>query len=271
MHFSTPDGAKIHWDSNISPNDRAVVVINHGLAEHLGRYKELRLFLKTAEVGSAIMDLRGHGKSSGRRTYIKSFQQYLRDADQFLGLIKEKVTVPVYLLGHSLGGLVWVRYLQEYGSNVCDGLILSSPALAISQEISPLLQRMSGVIGTLFPKLPTIKLNADHVSRDKNVVEAYKNDPMNYTDRLLAGPSYLSIKATKRAQKNFEHITCPLLVMHGGNDKMASIAGSKLLYNKSTSDDKELKVFTGLYHEIFNEPERLEVFYTVKTWLNDRI
>ncbi len=248
----------------------AVVVIVHGYGEHSGRYAHVARRLALQNFIIETFDLRGHGRSEGDRAFISSFDQYTRDVHVFAKRVREKhPDLPVFLLGHSLGGLIAATYILDFQPRI-GGVILSSPALKISEDLSPLLRKMSGLIAKILPKLPTLKLDASLISRDPKVVEAYANDPLVYHKGTLAKTGAEIIHATQKIQAKMEMLRLPMLIFHGTADRLTDPEGSKQLYLRAKSPDKILKLYEGFYHETMNEPEKEKVLNDVVGWLVKR-
>jgi len=267
--FEAADGFKLYkqsWFPNSEP--KAIVIIVHGYAEHSGRYAHVGEYLVEHDYVVETFDLRGHGKSEGRKTYVKSFDEYLKDLDQFLMSTREKYPEkPIFLFGHSMGGAIVVLFAITRQPKV-KGLLLSGASLKISDDISPLMLRLSPIIGSLFPKLPTIKLDSTAVSRDPEVVKWYDNDPLNYRGGVPARTGAEISRATKCIQAQMESIELPLLIMHGTADRLADPDASKQLYSRANSKDKTLKLYEGFYHEILNDPEKTRVMDDMVKWLD---
>jgi Lysophospholipase len=176
----------------------------------------------------------------------------------------------VFLFGHSMGGLVTVLYVLNRRPEV-RGLLLSAPALEVNPDLAPLLRRISQVLGRFAPTLPTVRSPQGSISRDPAVIEDAMNDPLNYHGRTLARTGAELLRAGTEAQKRLHELTIPFLVFHGTADPLVSPAGSRHLHERAAAADKTLKLYDGLYHETFNEPERERVLGDVSTWLAERL
>ena len=246
---------------------KAILVIAHGLGEHSNRYLPLVEYFVAEGYGIYALDHEGHGQSEGLRGYINRFDDYVVALDDLIDSVaKSHADKKLFLVGHSMGGAISVNYLLKHQQKL-SGCLLSGSALSVGQVISPIQQQVLKVLSLLCPKKPLIQLDGAAVSRDPAVVEAYLNDPLVYggkhTARLLAE----IVKAANRALSEAGAITLPMLIMHGGGDLMAAPDGSETLYNNVSSVDKSLKIYPGLYHEIFLEKEKLEVFDDMAKWL----
>lgn len=270
--FKTNDGINIfeqRWQPVTEP--KAVIIIIHGYAEHSGRYAHVADYLANHGYAVETFDLRSHGKSDGKKTFIRSFDEFLSDVDLFLKRVQERhPNKNIFLLGHSMGGLIASLFVVTRKPNV-KGLLLSGASLKISDEISPMLVKLSSVIGAIVPRLPTIKLDGTAVSRDPEVVKKYDSDPLNYRGGIPARTGAEFNRGVKQIQEQMAAITLPLLIMHGTADRLADPAGSKQLYERAQSHDKTLKLYEGFYHEILNEPEKERVLGDIVEWINERL
>jgi len=269
--FSTADNFELFEQTWSCKEAKGVVLITHGIAEHSGRYAHIAQSLVEGGYTVVAFDLRGHGKSSGRRNYINSFQDYLNDLQEVLKRTRSSFPdLPLFLFGHSMGGGIVTLFTIERNPEV-QGVLLSGPSVKVSDEISPFLQKISGVISAILPKLPVVKLESKDISKDPAVVKAYDQDPLNYRGGILARTGAELLKATKTITARSDVIDLPILIMHGSSDKLADVSGSEMLYANVSSQDKTLKIYEGLYHEILNEPEQDEVKTDMIAWLDAHI
>jgi len=269
--FPINDDIKL-YTKNWQPekNVKAVIIIIHGLAEHVDRYDHVGNYFSLLGYAVEAYDLRGHGKSEGEKAYIDSILEYVSDLQNYVNHIKLKHPGKhIFLLGHSMGGEIACLYSIKYQTEI-SGLILSGAVIKISDDISPLLQKLSGFIAAIFPRLPTTKIDSSGISRDKNIVELYDDDPLVYRGGTLARTGSEIIKGTKHIKKNMKQITIPVLIMHGTSDRLADPEGSSQLYNGVNSEDKTLKLYENYYHEILNEPEKERVLQDIIKWLDER-
>ena len=270
--FKTNDGLNL-FEQSWQPvkQSKAVVVIIHGYAEHSGRYAHVAEYLINHGYAVETFDLRSHGKSDGKKTFIRSFDEFLSDVDVFLKRVKERhPNKNLFLLGHSMGGLIASLFVVTRQPEL-RGLILSGAAVKISDDISPLLVKLSSIIGKILPKLPTIKLDGTAISRDPEIVKKYDNDPLNYRGGIPARTGAELNRATKMIQQQMEAIKLPLLIVHGTADRLADPEGSRQLYERAESKDKTLKLYDGFYHEVMNEPEKEQVLADIVGWINERL
>jgi alpha-beta hydrolase superfamily lysophospholipase len=251
---------------------KAAVALVHGLGEHSGRYAHVATHLMLHDYAIYAFDLRGHGRSEGEpRVYVEAFDDYVRDLRRFLGSVREQHKRPLFLLGHSMGGGVAARYVIEYGPEGLAGLVLSSAALQIPEDLSPFLQKAAGILSRFVPKLPVSKLDTSHLSRDPAVVRAYEEDPLVYTGGIRARVGAEILRGTEHIQGHADAFTLPLYLYHGTADQITDPAGSRALYERAPTDDKTLTLYEGFYHETHNEPERERVLDDLTAWLDAHV
>jgi len=270
--FKSTDGLNL-FEQNWQPakEPKAVIIIVHGYAEHSGRYIHTAEYLANHGYTVETFDLRSHGKSDGKNTFIRSFDEFLLDVDLFLRRVKERhPNKDTFLLGHSMGGLIASLFVVTRQPDL-QGLILSSAAVKISADISPTLVKLSSIIGKLFPRLPTIKLDSAAISRDPEIVRKYDTDPLNYRGGFPARTGAEITRATKLIQQQMEAIKLPLLIFHGTADRLADPGGSQQLYERAQSKDKTLKLYDEFYHETMNEPGKERVLGDIVGWLDGHI
>jgi len=265
----TDDGLSLatrRWSPRARP--KATVALVHGIGEHSGRYAHVATHLMLHDLAVHAFDLRGHGRSEGEpRAYVESFDEYLYDLDLFLDHVRREQRGPLFLYGHSLGGGIAARYVVERGTNGLDGLILSSAALQIPTDLSPILQKLAGTVSRFKPTLPTTKLDTSLLSHDPAVVRAYEQDPLVYSGGVRARVGYEVLRNTEIIQQHPEAFTLPLYLFHGTADKITDPDGSHWLYEHAPTDDKTLKLYEGFYHETHNEPERERVLTDLTAWI----
>jgi len=257
------------WQPRDTP--RAVLLVVHGLGEHGGRYRPLAEFFTARGFAVAVLDQRGHGRSGGTPGYVERFADYLDD----LGLWHREMAaqypgIPCFLLGHSLGGLIGALYLLRRPRGLA-GCVLSGPLVQVAPDPGPLQRLALRLLAVLAPRLGVQKLDAGGVSRDPQVVADYSGDPLVFHGRLSARLLAGMFAAMAALQRDAAGITLPLLLLHGAADRMTSPEGTRLLHERVSCGDRTLTLYPGLYHEIFNEPERLQVLGDVLAWLEARI
>ncbi len=268
-HFTTPTGLHLYeqwWLPEGEP--RATVVIVHGLHEHSGRYQRLAADLNQHGYAVYTMDLRGHGRSAGDRALIHSFDDYLDDVELLLARVaKRQPDKPLFLFGHSMGGAI-VAMLGVTRSPDVRGLILSAPSLMVAATVFPTLRRLASFVSFVWPNLRLVRLGCRFISRDPAVVEAFKNDPLVCHGRFPVRTGAEILRAADRLQTDAHRLTLPLLILHGTGDFVTDPKGSRTFIDRAGSTDKTLKLYAGLYHEIFSEPERELVLADLLAWLD---
>lgn len=244
------------------------VVLVHGYGEHSGRYQHVAAKLVDAGWGVFTLDHRGHGRSQGPRADVENLDWLLADVDYMVdeAMAADGGRKPV-LLGHSMGGSVAAAFALEHQERLT-GLVLSGPALDVS-DATPLPLRLGAqVVPIAWPGAPTIALPPEAVSRDPEVVAAYASDPLVHHGRVPARTGREILKAADRVLKRAGEITLPVLVMHGSADRLAAPKGSERFIAKVGSADQTLEIYDGLFHEIFNEPEKDQVLADLISWLD---
>jgi alpha-beta hydrolase superfamily lysophospholipase len=245
----------------------AVLLIVHGLAEHSGRYGNVVNHF--VPLGYAVygIDHPGHGRSDGPRAHAERFQDFLDPLQVFLGRIRDwQPGIPIFLVGHSLGGLISAAYLIDQPDEPA-GAILSAPSVMMPGSVSTLTLLAGKVLSALLPRLGLVRLEAEGVSRDPVVVRAYRQDPLVFTGKITARLGTELLQAMGRVLAEAQKISLPLLILQGAEDKLVDPQGAQVLFDRVSSVDKTIKVYEGLYHEVFNEPEHDQVLGDVEKWL----
>ena len=251
---------------------RAVLLVVHGLAEHCGRY--MNLVNRFVPLGYAVhgFDLPGHGKSHGKRVYVNRFEDYTQTLGIFLDHVRTlHQEAPLFLVGHSMGSLVSALFLTRRQEDFAGAVLSGCGVVKIPDNISSFTILAGKVFSVLMPKIGLIGLDVNGVSRDPSVVEAYVKDPLVHTGKTTARLAAEILGAMKRIPPEAARITLPILLIQGGADRLVDPAGARMLFKTVRSSDKTLKVYEGLYHEIFNEPEREQVLNDMEQWLEKHL
>jgi alpha-beta hydrolase superfamily lysophospholipase len=249
---------------------QGVVAIIHGYGHHTACFEELAGHLCDEGFLVCGFDQRGHGLSPGKRGHIDSFATFVDDTDHFLSTVREDMPdLPLFLLGHSLGGLILGRYVVKYRPDV-SGLIFSSGLLKIPGRVSPTLLRIGDLLSTLAPWLPVEKVDYRWVSRDATVLETIMQDPLRHSGRMSARTGAEIARAIGEFQQTMQAINDPLLVFHGTSDRLTDVEGSRTFFNSAGSEDKTLHVYEGGYHELFNDLEKERFAAELCAWLAER-
>ena len=246
---------------------KAALLIVHGLAEHSGRY--MNVVNHFIPLGYAVygLDHLGHGQSDGTRVYVERFEDFTEPLKIYFDMVRVwQPDRPIFLIGHSLGGLITAVYLLDHQAELT-GAVISGPAVKAPDNTSPMIILAGKVFSALTPKLGLIQLEAQGVSRDPAVVQAYVSDPLVYTGKTTARLAAELLKAMQRVTAEASKITLPVLIVQGSADRLVDPDGAQMLYDTVSSADKAIKIYDGFYHEVFNEPERAQVLSDVEAWL----
>jgi alpha-beta hydrolase superfamily lysophospholipase len=248
----------------------AVVVFNHGIAEHGGRYPHAVLRMVQAGYGVYALDARGHGRSAGRRVTVKRFSELVCDLDTVVdGVVRPAHAVPLFLLGFSLGGAIVVAYALDHQDELAGAVVIGS-ALGRGSGVSRLQFVMASLLSTLAPRLPVIRMCASDMIRDPAVVRAYSADPLVHHGWLNARIVGEAVAALRWLPREFHRLSLPLLLLHGTADITASPEGSSSLYDGARSGDKTIKMYAGHRHDLLNDREHDVVLADIVAWLDSR-
>jgi alpha-beta hydrolase superfamily lysophospholipase len=257
------------WTPDGTP--RGVVILAHGLGEHARRYDHVAARFGRDGLVTYALDHRGHGRSGGKRVLLKDISEFTADFDTLVGIAaKDHPGATRIVLGHSMGGGIVFAYGVEHPDDY-DLMVLSGPAVAAQTAVSPLLASIAKAVGAIAPGLPMQALDSSAVSRDPAVVNAYNTDPLVYHGKVPAGIGRALLRVGETMPQRAPSLTAPLLVVHGSDDRLIPVEGSRSLVAAVGSSDVELKVYPGLYHEVFNEPEQDQVLDDVVSWINARL
>ncbi len=271
-HFEGAGGVRIVYDTWTPQGaPRAVVVLAHGLGEHARRYDHVARRFADAGLVTYALDHRGHGRSGGKRVLVRDISEYTADVDTLVSIAtREHPGVKCVVLGHSMGGGIVFAYGVERPDNY-DMMVLSGPTVAAQDQVSAPMRLAAKVLGRIAPGLPVQELDAGAISRDAAVVAAYNADPLVYHGKIPAGIGRALLGVGETMPRRAPALTAPLLVVHGSDDRLVPVAGSRRLVECVGSTDVQLTVYPGLYHEVFNEPEREQVMDDVVAWIAQRL
>jgi acylglycerol lipase len=260
-------GLDLHAQAWLPDGDaRAVIAVAHGLGEHSGRYARLAEDLVAQSHAVYAVDHRGHGRSPGPRANIERFDHLVSDFCAFAGRAsRQHPGAPVFLLGHSMGGAVaFASALRLQGS--LRGLVLSAPALGMD-PIAPGRKLVAGVLSTLAPNTGLLRLPPSAVSRDPAVVRAYEADPLVHHRAIPARTLVELLRAMDGFLAQAPRLRLPTLVLHGTADTLVPVVGARPVYQALDATKRTVRYYEGLYHEVFNEPERAQVLADTVEWL----
>ena len=249
----------------------ATIVLVHGLAEHGGRYAHVARALNGRGMAVHAPDLRGHGRSRGDRLWVRSFDEYLDDVELYLQRVRAShPETPIFLLGHSMGGTIATLLAATRDVDVA-GLILSAPALKIGDTVFPLLRRLAALMSRVLPRLRLVRLGSGRLSRDPENVARFREDPLVFHGRFPIRTCAEILRAVERVEVEAASMRLPLLILQGTGDVIVDPSGSREFHARSDSADKTLKLYDGLYHDLFGEPEREQVIADLLDWLTARV
>lgn len=270
--FDGIDGIRIVydvWTPDAQP--RGLVILAHGYGEHARRYDHVAARFAQAGLITYALDHRGHGRSGGKRVYLRDMSEYTGDFHTLVGIAAaDHPDLARIVLGHSMGGGIVFAYGVEHVGDYT-AMVLSGPAVAAQTSVSAPTVMLAKVMGRLAPGLPVEDIPADAVSRDPEVVAAYKADPLVHRGKLPAGIGRALIELGETMPQRAGAITAPLLVVHGEEDSLIPVEGSGRLVECVGSTDVHLKVYPSLYHEVFNEPEQAVVLDDVTAWIESKL
>lgn len=250
---------------------RAAFVVVHGLRDHADRYGELADALTATGVLVVGQDHRGHGRSGGDPQRFDAIDQLTADVDLAVAHARQEAPgVPVFLFGHSLGGLVATAYALDHGTDLA-GLVLSGAALALAPDVTPGKVRAVRTIAGIAPGAHVGPLDDTVFNRDPAAKAALAADPLVDHRKLPAASARAAVDAQEALDARMVDLGVPLLAMHGTADAATNPEGTKRLVERAASADKTLKLWDGLYHDLVHEPEHAEVVGTVVRWVEERL
>lgn len=270
-HWETNDALPIHaegWVGEEPP--RAVVGLIHGIGEHIGRYAHVGHFLAQAGYACMGFDLRGHGRSGGRRGHTPDYQALLDDIALFLAHLQVRYPdSPVFLYGHSLGGNLALNFVLRFKPPLI-GVVASAPALRLAFEPPPAKVALARLMNRILPAFSQPSgLETAALSREAKVVQAYINDPLVH-DRVSARMFVGFYQSGLWALQNAHTLNVPVLLIHGSADRLTSVDASREFAHRA-GEKCTLKIWQGLYHELHNEPEQGEVLEFVLSWMEQQL
>jgi len=271
-YFKNQENQSIYFQSWLPDNPaKAVLLIVHGLNEHSGRYGHFSDFFVNEGFAVYGMDLIGHGKSDGTRSYVKDFTNYINDLILYLEKIKQlQPGSPIFLIGHSMGGLIGTLLLIDHPGQVA-GAVLSGSVVQLPDDVTPLFIALGKIVSLVFPKLGLLKIDLSGLSRNPDVVQAYKDDPVVNSGKFTARVSAEMTRFFDREADDGSLVKDPVLILHGGSDRIVNPACSHFLYALVSSEIKEKIIYDSYYHEIYNDPGHDKVFEDVSSWINNQL
>ncbi len=278
--FKTHDGEALYtqwWYPDDAGKIKAHLAVVHGLGEHSGRYEDFAAWFTPLGYAVHAFDLRGHGQSPGVRGYIREWEDIRGDVRVFLGEVQQRADgiqdAPLFLIGHSLGGLIVLEYGLFGEVSALSGLVASAPALARGEGVSPLVMWLGKVLARFAPqKRLAVGLDVQGLSRNPDVVQAYRDDPLVHGWGTPSGAVAID-GAMKRTTAHAGEWPddLPLLIVHGGADSICPPTASARFYANVHAPDKMRHEYLHFRHEVFNDVGREKVLEDVRIWLADRL
>lgn len=269
--FTSFDKTKIIYREWLAEKPQGNIVIVHGAGEHSSRYSHVVEHFNPLNFNVFTWDARGHGESGGQRGYVKNWGCFRQDIHAYFDAIRESFAgQPVFLLGHSLGGLKTLDYILHQPGEDIRGYICSAPAIG-KVGISPVLMGLSKVMTHLIPRL-SLDTGMDHsaISRDPLWLESTQQDQL-YHSRGTPRLAMEVVKAADWVQSNADKLDYPILMIHGTADRICDIGGTRQFIVNTTQKDKTVLEYEGGYHELFNDIGRQQVLSDVQSWIEARL
>ncbi len=272
--ITAKDGTNLFYRQNPVENERARILLVHGIGEHCGRYAHVIDRLKAKGISTWTYDHRGHGSSDGKRGHVDSFSDYISDLECMLAKARIGMSdgTKFFLLGHSMGGLIVLNF-AERNSETFDGIIASSPGLAPAGKVPVVKGGIGKLMSHLIPALSfDNELVPEHLSHESRVVDAYVNDPLVHR-RITARWFTEFMSAMERTRQDASQVRMPLLMQVAGDDRIVHPGAAREFFDQVTFSDKTMHFYDGLYHEIYNETEadRNRVLSDLENWLDDHM
>jgi lysophospholipase len=253
----------------ITENCKANIVIIHGVGEHSGRYIETAENLFERGFNIYTGDLLGHGLSDGHRIYIDSMDDYMENVAFFISRVGNEK--PLFILGHSMGGLIVLYYMLTKKDQKVEGVIASSPYIKDKIEI-PLIKHFIGkMAASTFPKLGLESgLMGEMLCRDKKIAKEYDDDPLRCSK--ITARWFIELgKARFNLLLKRTDFDSPCLILQAGEDAVIDEESVQEFYDGISSKDKEFIMYDNFYHEILNDPERSKVIDKISSWVSERV
>lgn len=249
----------------------ATLLIVHGLSDHGARYEAVARTLVAAGIAVQTYDLRGHGRSGGARGHAPHFDVLLQDLDRVRGVVADEAAdAPLFLLGHSMGGLIAIRYLEEH-PDAFQGAVIVSPWLGTAVDPPAWKVGLARVLNRVAPRLPfRARIPAAFLSHDPAIVRGFEEDPLAHdviTPRLWSEVTAAIELAFARADR----IRVPVLFLLAGDDRIVDTARSREFGASLPGDRADVRVLDGRYHEILNETDAADSLAAIVAWIRARV
>lgn len=247
---------------------KGIVFIVHGMGEHGARYRAFGDYLAEMGLISIVPDLRGFGRSGGKKACVRRFADFYKDLSALQSwALRQHKDVPFFLLGHSFGGLISSSYLAFCRPPKISGLVLSSPIFGIAVP-APLWRRLLGLAASYVAPdyTQTSGVDPKTLTHDTAILEAYARDP--YICHRISARLYRELVRTMaRREEIAKHTQAPVLIVQAGEDRVVLKDLTVRFFNELNSPDKEMEIYPEFYHEVLNETERLGVYSRIGRWI----
>lgn len=259
---------ELFYQSWTVSNPVGTLVVTHGLGEHSECYQRFAEGLSPSGFNIFAWDLRGHGKSEGKRGVVEGFSSFSKDLAKFVEFLKPQIaSKPFLLVGHSMGGLVLAQTLIDIGNLGAKAAVFSSPLFGISAPVPPLKEKVGRMVAGLLPNLTLYSgLKYEDLTRDRDVVKEYEKDTYRH-ERISTSLFVQMTETMQMAMTKAGSILLPVFLQQAGMDKIVSASAATQFFSRLGSKDKELIVYDEYYHEIFNDVGREKVFSDLNGWL----
>lgn len=244
-----------------------VIVLVHGIGEHIERYNDVADFFAKNDFAVTGIDHYGHGRSDGARGSTKGYEFYFNYIAAFIEYVKHTCQKPVVLYGHSMGGGIVTAFVLKRHPDI-EAVIISSPAFLLSTQTPPLLMLLLSLLNKIAPSFRIKQgLDINKISHDKKQVETFINDPLRH-ERISIRLAYDMIKNGEWCIKHARDLQIPALLIHGDHDAFTNVEGSRTFAKNAPQELLTYKEWKGGYHELHNEPERMQVLQFILEWLH---
>lgn len=261
-------GSRVAYRTWEMPEARAALLVVHGLGEHSGRYAEFGESMATRGISTFALDLRGHGLSSGRRGHVPRFGVFLEEIDRFRREVDglAGAGVPLFLFGQSMGGLIALRYLEDWSGRF-RGAVIAAPWLATAMPVPRWKVAAATALMRILPALPFRHgIDPAALSRDAGIVAAYRADPLVH--RSITPRAFHEVSAAMHAVlQRHDRIRDPVLFLIPGDDRVVDSDRSLRFARAIVSADVAIRVYPGHYHELLNEPDRARFCGEIGDWI----
>ncbi len=276
--WSTRDGTELFYHKWTRSNDseaKAAIIGIHGAFAHAGDFERPAEFFVPRGIDLFSFDLRGFGHWKAKAAHIADYKQYLEDIKYFLTFIQPKTSArKFFLMGHSMGGLLTLCFLIHESTTEVDGAIISSPWIETAARINPIIKAFGKIFAIIYPRFAApADIKLEDLTHDENILAIHQQDIESGLRKTKATAGWLKQieKAQKLVRVEASKIIKPLLILQAGDDRLVKASATKEVFEKIGTNDKTYKEYEQLYHELFNETTRNDVFNDIWDWLQPRI